>query len=162
MSTNKKAMYAGTFDLFTKGHADIVNRALDIFDELTILLAISSNKNPLFSKDQRCEMLRELYRNEPRVKVDFCQGLIVDFAKEKQIKYIVRGLRPLGDFEAEFQMASMNRKLCSEIDTIFLTTSSEHYFISSTFVKEVLSHGGDIKEFVPKEIYTYLSKLGKV
>ena len=158
MSNYKKAVYTGTFDLFTNGHFDIVKRSLKIFDELIILIAVSSTKKPLFDKDQRLEMLISLFKDESKVKVDYWDGLIVDYAKKHNIGTIVRGLRPLGDFETEFHMATMNNKLCKEVETIFFATSGEHYFLSSTFVKEVLNHKGDISKFVPKAIFEYVNK----
>jgi pantetheine-phosphate adenylyltransferase len=152
----KKALYAGSFDPFTNGHLDIVNRALKIFDELTIVIAISPSKKSFFDQETKIKLLKKIFRNEPRVKIDFWGGLLVDYAKKNQIKSVVRGLRPTGDFEIEFQMASMNRKLVSEIETIFLMTGENLYYISSSLVKEVYGHGGDIKEFVPLEIYEEL------
>lgn len=152
------ALYAGTFDVFTNGHYDIVERALRIFDELTILIAIPPKKKSLLSKEVRMEMLHELYGREPRIRIEFWSGLIVDYAKENGIQSIVRGLRPTGDFEIEYQMASMNRQLHADVDTVFLMAGKDNYYISSSLVKEVLSHGGDITKFVPKEIGKRLEK----
>ncbi len=163
MKQLRKAVYAGTFDLFTNGHADIVNRSLTIFDELTILVAVSPTKKPLFNQHQRIEMLQKLYEKESGVHIDFWDGLVVDYAKKNRINTLVRGLRPLGDFEAEFQMATMNNKLYPEIETVFLVTTGENYFISSSFVKEVLKYNGDIERFVPNEIFKYVkSNLKKI
>ncbi|HLE11319.1 MAG: pantetheine-phosphate adenylyltransferase [Bdellovibrionales bacterium RIFOXYD12_FULL_39_22] len=156
MKQIKRAVYAGTFDLFTNGHADIVTRSLKIFDELVLLVALSPTKRPLFNQDQRIEMLKKLYIKESRVKVDFWDGLVVEYAQKNQIGMLVRGLRPLGDFETEFQMATMNNKLYPEIETIFLATSGENYFISSSFVKEVLKHKGNIEKFVPPVVFSYV------
>jgi len=154
----KKAVYAGTFDPFTNGHADILKRSLDLFDEVTLLIAVSPSKKPLFTTEQRLEMLEELFQDEPRINVDSWSGLLVDYAKTRNIDVIIRGLRPTGDFEVEFQMASMNNKLFPEIETVFLMTEGQNYFISSSLVKEIHNHDGQVKDFVPKTIYKWLTK----
>lgn len=154
----RRALYAGSFDPFTNGHEDIVHRALKIFDHLTIVIAISPGKSPLFSPDQRLKMIKELFKKDKRISVTTWNGLIVDFARENNIGSIVRGLRPTGDFEIEFQMASMNRKLYMETDTVFLMTGEKHYYVSSTLVKEIYSYGGDVSRFVPALVYAYLMK----
>ncbi len=157
----KTALYAGSFDPFTHGHEDIVTRALTIFDHLTIVIAISPNKSPLFEVDQRLKMIRELYKDNKKIFVTTWSGLVVDFAKENDIGSIVRGLRPTGDFEIEFQMASMNRKLFPECDTVFLMTGEKHYYVSSSLVKEIYNYGGDVGRFVPKLIHDYMLKFRK-
>tara|TARA_R110000868_G_scaffold351700_2_gene612962 strand:- start:3362 stop:3844 length:483 start_codon:yes stop_codon:yes gene_type:complete len=154
----RKAIYAGTFDPFTNGHADILRRSIEIFDEVTVLVAISPTKKPLFSMEERLAMIRELYNSEKKIIVDSWEGLIVDYAKKKNVANIVRGLRPTGDFEIEFQMASMNQKLYPDIETVFLMTGPEHYYVSSSLVKEIHKHGRDISQFVPKEILKHLPK----
>lgn len=154
----KTALYAGSFDPFTNGHLDIVNRALNIFDELIILIAVSPSKKNFLSQDERRDLLETLFHSNERIKVDSWDGLIVDYAREKRINGIVRGLRPTGDFEIEFQMASMNRKLYPNAETVFLMTGENLYYISSSLVKEIFHHGGDIKEFVPEKIFTELEK----
>lgn len=158
-SEKNKAIYAGTFDPFTYGHKEIVERALKIFDEVTILIAVSPTKTPVISKEQRLEMLSELFKDEPKVRVDFWSGLIVEYAKQNDISSIVRGLRPTGDFDIEFQQASMNSKLYPEIDTVFFMTQGEHYFISSSMVREILTHGGDIAPYVPDVICEHLKNV---
>lgn len=152
----KAALYAGSFDPFTNGHLDIVNRALKMFDEVTILIAVSPSKKTFLSKDERISLLESLFKDEPRVTIDYWGGLLVDYAKEKNISNIVRGLRPTGDFEIEFQMASMNRKINPEAETVFLMTGENLYYISSSLVKEVYNHGGDVEKFVPKNVHEYL------
>lgn len=154
-----KALYAGTFDPFTNGHADILSRGLKLFDQITLLVAVSPTKKPLLSTEQRVAMLEELYQGDKRVKVDSWGGLVVDYAKKNSITSIIRGLRPTGDFETEFQMASMNRKINPELDTVFLMTSERLYYISSTLVREVFSHGGDITSFVPESVHQKLLNL---
>ncbi|MDD0853806.1 pantetheine-phosphate adenylyltransferase [Halobacteriovorax sp. GB3] len=157
----KKAMYAGTFDPFTKGHEGILKRALNLFDEVTILVAISPSKRPLFTTEERVEMIGDHFKNDKRVKVDSWGGLIVDYAKNNNIGAIVRGLRPTGDFESEFQMASMNNKLFPDIETVFLVTEGDNYYVSSSLVKEIFKHGTDVSDFVPDSILKRLqNKLG--
>lgn len=155
----KTALYAGSFDPITNGHIDIVKRALTIFDELTLVVAVSPSKKPLLSKSKRINLLANLFKNEPKVKIDSWDGLIVDYAKDKNITSIVRGLRPTGDFEMEFQMASMNRKLNPKTETVFLMTGENLYYISSSLVKEVHHHGGDISSFVPDSVLKELKKV---
>lgn len=154
----RKAIYAGTFDPFTNGHANILIRSLEIFDEVTVLVAVSPTKKPLFSMKERLGMIGELYQSEKKIIVDSWEGLIVDYAKKHNIGNIVRGLRPTGDFEIEFQMASMNQKLYPEIETVFLMTGPEHYYVSSSLVKEIHNYGRDISQFVPKEVLKHLPK----
>lgn len=158
MGHHKKAIYAGTFDPFTKGHENIIERALKVFDEVTILLAKSPTKKPLFTLEQRTEMLKELFQEDKRVHIDHWGGLVVDYAKANDIHSLIRGLRPTGDFESEFQMASMNNKLFDDIETVFFMTQGQYYFISSTLVRELHSHNGDISDFVPATILKYLNK----
>lgn len=154
----RKAVYAGTFDPFTNGHLDIVQRALKIFDEVTVLVAVSPTKKPFLGQDKRVELLETLFKDEKKVKVDSWDGLIVEYARQNKISSIVRGLRPTGDFEIEFQMASMNRKINQECDTVFLMTSEKLYYISSSLVKEVFNHGGDVSPFVPSIVLEELLK----
>ena len=152
----KKAIYAGSFDPFTVGHLDIVQRALHIFDEVTLVIAVSPSKKPFMTKEERENVLNEYFSDEPRVKIACWDGLIIDYAKNNDISSIVRGLRPTGDFEIEFQMASVNRRLSPELETVFFMTGENLYYISSSIVKEVFSHGGDISKFVPAEVLKVL------
>lgn len=152
----KKAIYAGTFDPFTNGHQDILLRSLELFDEVTLLIAVSPTKKPLCSMKDRVKMLKEHFKNQPKIKVDSWDGLVVEYARKHKIGALLRGLRPTGDFEIEFQMASMNQKLYPDLETVFLMTRGKHYFISSTLVKEIYNHGGDISEFVPDTVAKYL------
>ncbi len=155
----RRALYAGTFDPFTNGHLDIVQRATGLFDELTLLVAVSPTKKPTLSQERRVELLEELFKHEKKIKVDSWDGLVVEYARQHKIGHIVRGLRPTGDFEVEFQMASMNRKINSQLDTVFLMTSEKLYYISSSLVKEVWQHNGDISMFVPPLILDELNKI---
>lgn len=159
--TQNSALYAGSFDPFTNGHLDIVKRALKIFDEVVILIAVSPSKKSFLNKETKIKLIKEIFIDEPRVKIDSWDGLLVDYAKSKNISAIVRGLRPTGDFEFEFQMASMNRKLTPEIETVFLMTGENLYYISSSLVKEVFTHGGDVERFVPQPIFNELMKKRK-
>lgn len=154
----KTALYAGTFDPFTNGHLDIVQRATKLFDKVTVVVAVSPTKKPTLTQERRVELLKEIFKAEPKVDIVSWGGLIVEFARQHNIGYIVRGLRPTGDFEIEFQMAAMNRKLNDKLDTVFLTTSDKLYYVSSTLVKEVWQHGGDISPFVPPLILEELKK----
>lgn len=149
----KKALYAGTFDPLTNGHFDIIQRSLKIFEHLTILFAIGPSKSPLFLLEQRLEMTKSLFQEVPRVKVDSWQGLVVDYMAQNKLDVIVRGLRPTGDFEYEYQMAAMNRHLNPALETVFLVTGPENSFVSSTLVKEIYLHGGNIKDLVPGPIF---------
>lgn len=152
----RKALYAGSFDPFTIGHEDIVSRAINLFDELTIVVAKSPSKKEFLSVEERVSLLKELYAKNDNIKVESWGGLLVDYAKKNGIHSIVRGLRPTGDFEIEFQMASMNSKLYSDIETVFLMTGEHYYYVSSSLVKEVFHHGGNVEEFLPPNIYQYL------
>lgn len=154
----KKAVYAGSFDPITNGHLDIVNRALKIFDELVILVAVSPSKKGLFSYEERHDLLKELFKDDKRITVDSWDGLLVNYVEQNNIESIVRGLRPNGDFEVEFQMASMNRKLNDNIETVFLMTGENLYYLSSSLVKEVFEHGGDISGFIPSSILEALKQ----
>lgn len=152
------AIYPGSFDPFTLGHFDILERALGLFDEVRVVIAKSSSKKSLLSFEERKDLIEKIFSADQRVTVVAWEGLLVEYARKKKIPYIVRGLRPTGDFEGEYQMASMNSKLHPEVETLFLMTSSEHNFISSSLVKEIWSHQGDISEFVPADVLLYLQK----
>ena len=143
------AIYPGTFDPLTNGHLSIIKRALKIFDKLIIAILINPNKTPLFSLEERISMLNRIFKDEENVEVDTFNGLLIDYAVNKKSNIIVRGLRALSDFEYEFQMALMNRKLNRDIQSVFLMTDYKWFYISSTIVKEAARYGGDIKGLVP-------------
>ncbi len=145
-----KAIYPGTFDPLTLGHIDIVERALHIFDEVTIAIAVSEKKVPLFSLEERIDQIEKIFDNDKRIQAIGFSGLIVDLAQEQGSNVLVRGLRAVSDFEYEFQLAGMNRKLNHNIETIFLMSDVENQIISSKFVKEIISLGGDIRKFTTK------------
>ena len=145
----KRAIYPGSFDPVTFGHIDIIKRAAYIFDELIVAVLNNKGKTPLFSVDERVNILKEVVKDIPNVSVLSYEGLLVDFAKENDAGVIVRGLRAVTDFEYELQFAQTNSVLSSGVDTMFLTTSLRYAYLSSSTVKEVASYGGDIDKFVP-------------
>jgi pantetheine-phosphate adenylyltransferase len=156
------AVYPGTFDPITNGHLSILSRALKIFDKLIIAILNNPNKEPLFSIEERIEMMEEVLKNKPNIEIDYYDGLLVDYAEQKEANVIIRGLRALSDFEYEFQLSLMNRKLNRNIQSIFLMTDYKWFYISSTIIKEAASLGGDIGGLVPplvcrklKEKYGY-------
>lgn len=144
-----KAVYPGTFDPVTYGHLDIIKRAAFLFDELIIGVLHNYKKSPLFSVEERVNILKEVTKDIPNVTIRSFEGLSVDFVRESEAQIIVRGLRAITDFEYELQMAQTNRILEPKIDTMFLTTSLEYAYLSSTTVKEVAFFGEDISKFVP-------------
>ena len=144
----KAAIYPGSFDPVTYGHLDVIKRAADIFDELTVSVLNNTAKTPLFSVDERVKILEEATKDLPNVKVDSFSGLLIDYAKSKDIHVAIRGLRAITDFEYELQIAQTNRKLSNEeLDTMFLTTSLEYAYLSSSSVKEIASFNGDISQW---------------
>lgn len=154
----KKAMYPGSFDPITRGHLDIIRRAAEVFDHLTVLLAINPEKEPNFTVEERLDMIRRVTKDLPNVTVEAYQGLTVDYAREEEIPVIVRGLRAVSDFENEFQMALTNRKMYPEGETLFLNTSLENMYLSSSMVRDVARFGGNIAPFVPEEIEKEVAK----
>lgn len=147
-----RAVYPGSFDPVTNGHLDIIRRSRCLADELIVGMLNNKAKTPLFSVEERVKMLKEMTKNMTGVKVVPFEGLLVDFAKEMSAGIVVRGLRAVTDFEYELQMAQTNNKLSPELETVFLTTSLEYSYLSSTIVKEVAAFGGDISQFVPETI----------
>ena len=145
-------IYPGSFDPVTYGHLDIIKRSAEMVDELVVGVLNNKAKTPLFSVEERVKMLEEMTKNMPGVKVVPFEGLLIDFAKEMSAGIVVRGLRAVTDFEYELQMAQTNNKLSPELETVFLTTSLEYSYLSSTIVKEVAAFGGDISQFVPETI----------
>ncbi len=145
----RSAIYPGSFDPVTFGHIDIIKRASKLFDSLTVSVLENKAKSALFSADERVKMLKEVCSDIPNVKVDSFSGLLVDHVRENGFDVVIRGLRAITDFEYELQMAQTNRKLLLQADTVFLTTSLEYAYLSSTTVREVAAFGGDISLFVP-------------
>ncbi len=143
------AIYPGSFDPITNGHFDLIGRSSRIFDRLTVALLTNAEKQPLFSVEERLEMLREVTRDMKNVSVDTFSGLLVDYAVQKEARAIVRGIRAFSDYEYELQMALMNRKLEPRLETIFLMPAESNAYVSSRLVKEIFRHGGSVKELVP-------------
>ncbi len=154
-----KAMYPGSFDPITYGHLDVIHRALKIFDELWIVVMVNPKKKPLLSLEKRLELIRELLKDEPRVRVDSHEGLLVDYARDKNIKTVVRGLRAVTDFQYELEMAIANKHLWPELETVFLMTDEKFSFLSSGLVREVASMGGDVSNWVPPNVADVLKEL---
>ena len=153
-----RAIYPGTFDPVTNGHADLIERAAKLFKHVVIGIALNPSKKPRFTLDERVELLKTVTAHLDNVEVVGFSGLLVDFAKEQQASVLVRGLRPVSDFEYEFQLANMNRRLSPDLESVFLTPAEENSFISSTLVKEVAHHGGDVSQFVHIKVANALMK----
>jgi pantetheine-phosphate adenylyltransferase len=149
---SRLAIYPGTFDPITNGHADIMRRSLKIFDRVVVALAENVRKEPLFSISERRAMISDALGGDPRIEIDAFQGLLVDYVKRRQAGVVIRGLRALADFEYEFQLAHMNRHLAPEVETVFLMTSEESFYVSSSLVKEVALMGGDVSRMVPSAV----------
>ncbi|MBI5016666.1 MAG: pantetheine-phosphate adenylyltransferase [Deltaproteobacteria bacterium] len=148
MSTNV-AVYPGSFDPITNGHVDIILRGAQIFDRLIVLVAVNSEKKNLFSLDERVDLIREVFGGNPKVEVDTFEGLLVKYMCARDIRVVIRGLRAVSDFEYEFQMALMNRKIFPEADTLFLATRENYSYVSSRILKEVFGLGGCISDLAP-------------
>lgn len=154
----KKAVYPGTFDPVTNGHVDIITRAANIFPELIVAVATNKIKKPYLDLETRIRLLEDSVGHLPGVKVLGFDVLLIDFVLEQEAEIILRGLRAVSDFEYEFQLAGMNRKLSTEIETLFLTPSENLMFISSTLVREIAALNGDVSQFVPKAVASELTK----
>jgi pantetheine-phosphate adenylyltransferase len=152
------AIYPGSFDPITSGHLDLIERGSKLFDRLIVSILINDEKEPLFSVEERVEMLREVLRGYQNVEVDHFEGLLVDYAAVRGATVLLRGIRAISDYEKELQMALMNRRLRPEIETLFLMSSEAHSFISSQIVKEVFRLGGDITGLVPPSVEVRLRK----
>lgn len=154
----RRAVYPGSFDPVTFGHLDIIERSANLVDELIVGVLINQSKTPLFSVDERVNMLREVTKHIGNVRIEAFSGLSVDFVRQCDASFIVRGLRAITDFEYELQMAHTNRIMNGDIDTLFLTTNLNYAYISSTTVKEVAFYGGDITHFVPEIVVDRIYK----
>jgi len=152
------AIYPGSFDPFTNGHMDIIRRGLEIFDTVIIAVASNSEKNSLFRIHERVVMIQQLTQDNPRLLVESFEGLLVDYVVSKEARVILRGLRAVSDFEFEFQLAQMNHTVCKQVETLFMMTSPECAYLSSSVVKEVGRLGGDISKFVPPLVEDELLK----
>lgn len=162
MTSDKKpsiAIYPGTFDPITMGHLDIVDRALNLFDKVIVAIAINPGKTPLFTLEERQVMIKNCFPEDySRIEVDTVTGLLVDYALQRKAKAIIRGLRAVSDFDYEFQLALMNRKLVREVDTLFLMPGFRWIYISSSIIKDAARHGGDVSELVPEHVDRMLKK----
>lgn len=154
----KRVIYPGTFDPVTYGHLDIVKRAVELFDEIIVTVAVNPTKNQLFSTEERVMMLKESLKNYDRVSVDSFDGLLVEHAKQVGATGIIRGLRQISDFEFEFQMALMNRKLAPDISTIFLMPHEKYTYLNSTVIRNLASLHADVGDFVPPNVHEALKK----
>jgi pantetheine-phosphate adenylyltransferase len=152
----RTAIYPGTFDPITLGHVDVVNRGLKLFDRIVIGVAENPNKEPMFDLETRLKMVRETFADAPDVEVVSFTGLLVDLAHDQKGDAILRGLRAASDFEYEFQMATMNRRLDERIETCFVMAREDYTFVSSRFIREISGMGGDVSELVPAAVAPYL------
>jgi pantetheine-phosphate adenylyltransferase len=151
------AVYPGTFDPITNGHVDILRRSLKIFDRVVVALAENVRKAPLFSLDQRRQLITDALGQDARLEVDAFQGLLADYCRRRGATVVIRGLRALADFEYEFQTAHMNRRLAPDVETLFLMTGEESFYVSSSLVKEVALMGGDVSGLVPPGVAAALA-----
>ena len=152
------AVYPGSFDPVTLGHIDIIQRTSKMFDKVIIGVLKNRSKSPLFTAEERVELLKEVTADIPNVEVQSFQGLLIDFVRQNQANVIVRGLRAITDFEYELQIAQTNRQLNRDLDTMFFTTSMEYSYVSSTIVKEIASYGGDVSSMVTPHVEECLRK----
>ncbi|OEG00348.1 pantetheine-phosphate adenylyltransferase [Vulcanibacillus modesticaldus] len=146
------AVYPGSFDPVTYGHLDIIQRGSRIFDKVTVAVLINPYKNPLFTVEERVELIKEVTKDMPNVEVDSFHGLLIDYMRQKNANTIIKGLRAVSDFEYELQMASINRKLDENIETFFMMTNNKYSFLSSSIVKEVARHQGSVNDLVPEVV----------
>lgn len=154
------AIYPGSFDPITVGHEDIARRTLRFADRVIVAVAETATqaKNPFFTLEERLEMIREVFREEPRVEAESFEGLLVEFARRRGARFLIRGLRAVSDFEYEFQMAQMNRELWGEVETLFLTPAVEHAFLSASLVREIAVLGGEVGDFVSPPVLRRMRK----
>jgi pantetheine-phosphate adenylyltransferase len=152
----KLAVYPGSFDPLTNGHVDIIERGTRLFDRIVVAVLVNLSKAPLFSTQERVEILREVFKGRPNVEVDTFDGLLVDYVARRNADVIVRGLRAVSDFETEFQMALMNRRLGPQIETVFMMPAEQYTYISSRLIKEVFSLGGQVRGLVPEVVESRL------
>ena len=154
----KTVIYPGTFDPVTFGHLDVIQRALQLFDKVIVAVTTNQRKTALFSLEERIDLIKNCTKGMKNVEVESFSGLLVEYVKSKKANVIIRGLRELSDFEVEFQQATVNRKLASEIETVFIITNPKYFYLNSTMVKEIASMHGKVDCFVPKEVKAALKK----
>lgn len=155
---SKKAIYPGSFDPITNGHLDILDRASKIFGEIVVVVAGNDYKTPLLSIAERVALIKKVVSQRPNITVDHWPGLIMEYASKHEITALIRGLRGATDFEYEYMMAGINRKLNPDAETFFMMTSQDLFFVSSSMVKELHEYGGDIRPYVPKDVIAFLEK----
>ncbi len=159
---NRTAIYPGSFDPFTNGHLAIIQRGLKVFDRIVVAVANNPEKRPMFSAEERKTLIADALGHDPRVEVDSFDALLVDYARKKGVHTVLRGLRAVSDFEYEFQLANMNRKLLPDLETVFVMTGEDYFFVSARLVREVATFGGDVSGFVPPNVLEELRrKLGR-
>jgi len=154
------AVYPGSFDPLTNGHVDIISRGARMFDRIIVAMLVNAEKSPMFTMAERVEIARAVFKSEPKVEVDTFNGLLVDYVERKQATVIVRGLRAVSDFEFEFQMALMNRRLKPQIETVFMMPAEQYTYISSRLIKEVFALGGRVHGLVPELVEQRLREKG--
>jgi pantetheine-phosphate adenylyltransferase len=154
----RTAIYPGSFDPLTNGHLAIIQRGLKLFDRLIVAVANNPQKKPLFSVDERKAFILEAVGRDAHVEVDSFDGLLVDYAREKKVHTVLRGLRAVSDFEYEFQLANMNKKLLPEFESVFVMTGEDYFFVSAQLVREVATFGGDVSAFVPANVLAGLRR----
>jgi len=156
------AIYPGSFDPLTNGHVAIIQRGLNLFDRLVVAVANNPQKSPLFSVEERKAFILEALGNDPRIEVDSFDGLMVEYARRRGVHTVLRGLRAVSDFEYEFQLANMNRKLMPEFESVFVMTGEDYFYLSSRLVREVATFGGDVRGLVPPHVAEAMyGKLGR-
>ena len=155
---SRLAVFPGSFDPLTNGHVDIIERGTHLFEKIIVAILVNAEKSPLFSMEERVEIVRETFRGRPNIEVDTFDGLLVDYVERREAHVIVRGLRALSDFEAEFQMALMNRRLSPNVETVFMMPAEQYTYISSRLIKEVFSLGGQVRGLVPEIVVTRLQE----
>jgi len=152
------AIYPGSFDPLTNGHVAIIQRGLKLFDRLVVAVANNPQKRPLFTAEERKALIAEAIGNDPRVEVDSFDGLLVDYVRRKGIHTVLRGLRAVSDFEYEFQLANMNRKLLPDLESVFVMTGEDYFFVTAQLVREVATFGGDVTGLVPPNVAVGLAR----
>ena len=154
----KKAVCPGSFDPITNGHVDIIRRAAELFDEVTVLVVTNPDKKCVFSPEERCELISKAVEGIEGIKVDSFSGLLADYVKKNKISAIVKGIRSSSDFEYEFQMALANRSLAPDAETVFITADPSNMYVSSSLIRQIAGFGGDVSDFVPKNIVSEIEK----
>jgi pantetheine-phosphate adenylyltransferase len=154
----RTAIYPGSFDPLTNGHVAIIQRGLKVFDRLVVAVANNPQKRPMFTVAERTAMIADAIGNDPRVEVDSFDALLVDYARRKGVHTVLRGLRAVSDFEYEFQIANMNRHLLPDVETVFVMTGEDYFFVSARLVREVATFGGDVSAFVPANVLDALQR----